>query len=380
MATISCLFIVGAGFSSNAGLPLTDGFTQEILDVEKLGLKGPSRDMVKYFSDFVDKTFGNGSSKPPNTWPTLDDIYTLVDLSANTGHHLGPDYSAANLRTIRRALIVRAIRMLQQRYKRRQKNQDNNWKNLETFFERLKLENTAALSLNWDCVIEQGLARTQHITNFDYGCDARAIRFASNTKNTREVEILSPSNSKSFQILKPHGSINWLYCDACRQIYWLPAKQIELVAQTLFSKRDWETVGRITKKHKTLNPSCPQCASKALGSRFATFSFRKALDFPMHAATWKRAEALLREAKTWIFFGYSMPWADFEFKHLLKRVELSRKKKPNIILITGGSGAEITVKTYKAFFGSGTKPARIYFHKGLTEDVIETMAEHGALR
>jgi hypothetical protein len=276
------------------------------------------------------------------------------------------------------AVPGKPIRMLQYRYRERKDAPDEKWKMLETLLKRLNLQATAVLSLNWDCVVERGLARTQGVDYFDYGCDARAAVFAK--------DKLAPKNDKgstSFQLLKPHGSINWLYCDACRQLYWLPPNQTEQVAQTLFRKRDWTTVATATKasaKSTTLNPPCPDCGSYALGTRLATFSYRKALDFPMHAATWRRAEVLLREAETWIFFGYSMPGADFEFKHLLKRVELSRKKKPHIVLVTGGDGATITKTTYENFFGSDKYAPRAYHFDGLTAAVIKDLTGIGVLR
>jgi hypothetical protein len=65
------------------------------------------------------------------------------------------------------------VRMLYYNYRRRSGSPDENWNNVETFLSRLKLEETSVLSLNWDCVIEQGLARTQGVDNFEYGCDAR---------------------------------------------------------------------------------------------------------------------------------------------------------------------------------------------------------------
>lgn len=371
MATISHLFIVGAGFSFNAGLPLAGDFTKAMLDVKNLKLGGPSNDIVKHLSAFVETTFGNGTTAQSEEWPALEDIFTLVDLSANSGHHLGSHYSAAALRTVRRALIVRFIRMLQQCYRKRKNQPDKNWITLEAFLQHLNLKKTAILSLNWDSVIEQGLERTQNVENFDYGCDARAITFAG-----KKIKLIDKTDSKSFRLLKPHGSINWLYCDTCREIYWLPPSQIERVAQTLFSERDWAEIGKGKKQHTILQPSCPLCRSKALGTRLATFSYRKALDFPMHASTWRRAEALLREAETWVFFGYSMPGADFEFKHLLKRVELSRKEKPHIILVTGGAGAKAAQETYRNFFGSGSiKP----YSNGVTSKLLQDLTHLGAL-
>jgi hypothetical protein len=98
----------------------------------------------------------------------------------------------------------------------------------------------------------------------------------------------------------------------------------------------------------------------------------------MYAATWRQAEILLRDARTWIFIGYSLPAADFEFKYLLKRVELSRKKKPDIIVITAGNDARATVDRYTHFFGIGQTP-RIYHVDGLSDDALTQLAEVGAL-
>ena len=69
-------------------------------------------------------------------------------------------------------------------------------------------------------------------------------------------------------VLKPHGSVNWLYCDVCRDIFWVDPEQPERVAQTLFGVKDWKAIG--TAGH-ALEPECPRCTAKSLGTRFATF-------------------------------------------------------------------------------------------------------------
>ena len=92
------LFILGAGFSHNAGLPLAGEFTKRLLTTGQ-DEENTSRRIVEYLRNFVDTTFANGARTEPENWPPLEDIFTLVDLSANTGHHLGPRFSPADLRT-----------------------------------------------------------------------------------------------------------------------------------------------------------------------------------------------------------------------------------------------------------------------------------------
>lgn len=361
----SNLLILGAGFSFNAGLPLASDFTRALLNVRKLSLDGPSANQVKFLRSFVDQVFGEGKSRSAKEWPELEDIFTLVDLSANTGHHLGPAYAAADLRVVRRAILVRMTRMLSQAYKQKQRTPDAAWGKLEQLFEGFDASTTAVLSMNWDTVFEQGVARTQNIRNVDYGCNASGLQFKGGTLEERAQD------GEALHILKPHGSVNWLYCDACRETFWVPPSQTERVAQTLFRKRDWDIVLKASKvaPPKTLSPHCPHCKSDSLGTRFATFSYRKALDFPMHAASWRTGEAYLKKTVDWVFLGYSIPAADFEFKHLLKRVQLTEKLRPDITLITGGIDADITVQRFRKFFGD-VAGQRFEFTNGLDDDAL----------
>jgi hypothetical protein len=234
--------------------------------------------------------------------------------------------------------------------------------------------------MNWDMVIERGVAAQQNIELVDYGNNARAAKFSSGDL-TRPRSV---PDAEKLHLLKPHGSINWLYCDACREVFWVPPAETELVAQTLFQLRDWHAVlGQPPRMAppKSLQPHCPHYKSQSLGTRIATFSFRKALDFPMHAATWSTAETHLKGASDWIFFGYSMPAADFEFKYLLKRVQLTERPPPDITVIAGGdrTAATETINRYKKFFGD-LAGERHYFMDGLTPEVLDHLRRIEALR
>jgi hypothetical protein len=371
------LLFVGAGFSANAGLPLASSFTAELLNTNRLNLDGPSNALVRFISGFVDANFAEGRTAEPEDWPELEDVFTLVDLSANSGHHLGK-YSASDLRLVRRALLVRMIRMLSQAYGRKQRRRDTSWHLLERFFNAFDETRTAVLSMNWDTVIESGLARAQGIERIEYGCDAKYALFSSNGR-VREESITS---NRAVHLTKPHGSVNWLYCDSCRDVFWFSPSNCYKVAEVLFREHDWKAVKKITgltQAHKTRTPSCPHCGVVALGTRFATFSYRKALDFPVHAASWRTGERHMRDAANWVFFGYSMPSADFEFKYLLKRVQLAERIRPTITVITGGTGADQTVKRFEQFFGD-VSGERFYFRDGLTDKVLNHLLEIGVMR
>lgn len=373
----SNLLIVGAGFSNNAGLPLANRFTVELLKTTSLNPNGPSRAQVKFLRQFVDRTFGEGSMRSAHEWPELEDVLTIIDLSANTGHHLGAAYAASDLRTVRRAILVRMMRMLEQRYKAASRSRDDQWQTLENFFQNFDADRCAVLSMNWDTVIERGLKRTQNVEHIDYGCDAHPARFEAG-----ELKLKRLRKPAVLRLIKPHGSINWLYCDACRETFWVPPDQVESVAQTLFGEKDWRVLKEaklFTKPPKTLNPACPHCASHALGTRFATFSYRKALDFPMHTGSWRAAENDLKQSAHWVFIGYSMPGADYEFKQLLKRVQLSEPIRPTITLITAGTGGADTITRFEKFFGK-VDEERFYFGNGFDSAALDHLRDLGVLR
>lgn len=360
------LVIVGAGFSFNAGLPLAGGFTKELLNLEHLRIDGPSARQVAYLQRFAERVFGEGLLRSADDWPDLEDIFTLVDLSANTGHHLGPDFSASDLRIVRRTIIVRMIRMLKQAYARRQAEPNENWNALETFFRDFRADISAVLSLNWDTVFEEGMERTRDIRNVDYGSQAQPAKYQGSKLANRRV------GGETLHLLKPHGSINWLYCDACRESFWVPPSDIEKVAQTLFRTQDWSVLPKLnSEKPATIrSPECLHCNTRSLGTRFATFSYRKALDFPMHSASWRTAETYLKNSADWVFIGYSMPPADFEFKHLLKRVQLTEGERPDITVITGGKDGEDTITRFKKFFGD-VPGKRFFFTEGLSAEALK---------
>jgi hypothetical protein len=373
------LFIVGAGFSRYAGLPLTNDFTMKLLDVAQFQEGGPSALTVRFLRQFVYDVFDHKTEAAAAVWPQLEDIFTLIDLSANTGHHLGPKYSPSDLRTVRRALIVRIIRMLRQTYTKAKRQRAEKWQSLETFFSMIDPDRCAFISMNWDTVIEQGMYK-QKVKEFDYGCDAKHIEF-----DEASLRRADSKSKKSLQVIKIHGSANWLYCDACRTTFWVDPDSTLNVADQLFRDTDWKTVEKhIGEAYKYVGKwqalACPLCSAQALGTRFATFSYRKALDFPMYEQSWLTVARLLREASTWTFIGYSLPPADYEFKHLLKYVQLTRSTPPHLVLISGGAGAHETQKSYQKFFGPQLRASAVsYFKDGFSTEAIDHLKSIGAL-
>jgi hypothetical protein len=387
---IKTLFVVGAGFSHYAGLPLTYKFTDALLEARS-HTAGPSRSLVEFLSSFIHDAFGHSSTAPAKYWPALEDIFTCVDLSANSGHHLGPNFTPADLRTVRRALLARIILMLHQTLRNPHKRNRDDWRQLNQLFDRLDSSEVGFISMNWDTVIERKLGRTR-AEWFDYCCDAQGAFFPEDgdAPIPAPLPIRRQVVDSAVPIIKIHGSMNWLYCDNCRELFWVQPDDEWRVAGQLVRERDITCMIKVLSRRRggirttpelfqATNWHCP-CSDKAfLSTRVATFSYRKALEFPMFQKSWLAAERLLQTAASWVFIGYSLPAADFEFKYVLKRAQLSRSSLPKFVVITGGTKEDVerTYTNYQRFFGSKIKRygrAKNFFAKGLSEDAIQQIA------
>jgi hypothetical protein len=362
------IYIVGAGFSKHAGLPLQSDFTEALL-APRSDKAHPMHSLVKHLGKFVHDGFDHNVKAKARFWPNLEDVFTNIDLAANTGHHLGSLHAPSSLRTVRRALLSRMMLMLHEKYAEAESNKTQEWRKLDNLFGQLDTDRSAFISLNWDTVIERRLTERRKINNFDYGCGAKAAAFG-NSGNVISKRDFS-EDSKRVKVVKIHGSVNWLYCDNCRQLYWFTPDQAIPVAMQLVTPREGK--GFDLDQKACARWRCNNCTDVPLTTRIATFSFLKALDFPMFERSWLSAEDLLRKADKWIFIGYSLPAADYEFKHLLKRVQLSRKKRPEFVVITGGSKEDYasTYANYQRFFGRKIKKGENVFWKGLSQKAID---------
>jgi hypothetical protein len=92
----------------------------------------------------------------------------------------------------------------------------------------------------------------------------------------------------------------------------------------------------------------------------------------MFQKSWYSAERILRSAANWIFIGYSLPGADFEFKYLLKRIQLSRPNLPRFVVVSGGGRAatQKTYEHYQRFFGRQIKKNENFFRNGLDGEAL----------
>lgn len=329
--------ILGAGFSKNAGLPVQSEIPQFII---KNTIDNEFEVAVSNIIEtFIKDVF---NSKDSNTMPEIDDIFTNIDMSTISGHHLGIDYSPLKLSAVRKYIVYRVFDILEKKY-----NYSNQVIKLLSSLITCG-DDVSFIILNWDTVLENCILSLYPQIDINY-CNG-AIAWG----NTRESE-----NEEGIKILKVHGSSNWLYCDNCRTLFYDLYGSIPLIQKVGFEKLDLEmfcetrSLNNNVKSNILNNVKCSICDNR-ISSHIATFSYRKSFKANTFSNVWNEAEKQLSNSQRWVFIGYSLPEADYEFKHLLKISELKLRNKKteklnvDVVLLNSTN----TITKYKKFFGS----------------------------
>jgi NAD-dependent SIR2 family protein deacetylase len=337
MARPKIALIVGAGFSCEAGLPSTKQIVESFLKTPQNGELDHriETEISKHLKEFWKYAFNyNGRSDKPS----LEDHFTVLDLAANTGRNIGPEYPPKKLRAIRRLSIHRVFQILDL-----PKGRDSGaiQQALSVLYEDSEPQ---IISTNWDIVAENRM-RERRIPYW-YGLPVEDL-------NGREMPC------EGITLLMLHGSANWIYCDSCRRLYaGQPANEKAALRALIYIDTDDfrelcpenEAVVKLVSEIPRQPKHCVHCGNR-LGARIATFSYRKEVSIPQFQAIWQRAFDILRDSDSWLFIGYSLPEADFEFRHLLKSAEkASRSYQPKRIWVIVKDDCD-AARRFRRFFG-----------------------------
>jgi len=298
--------ILGAGFSCEAGLPSTRKIVETFLESPRNGELDPQIEeeislQLRKFWKYAFNFDGHGEL------PSLEDHFTVIDLAANTGRNIGPEYTPRKLRAIRRLSIHRVFQILDLKYQHSVA--------IEQLLRSLgHVTEVAVVSTNWDIVVENHLRSLP--APYWYGLPV---------ENLEGIE----TPSSGMKLLMLHGSANWIYCDSCRRLYAGQSDDGKAALRTLIyidtddfrelCPANKAVIGLLFKTPRQPK-KCLHCENR-LGARIATFSYRKEVSIPQFQTVWQQAYSVLRDSDTWLFIGYSLPEADFEFRHLLKSAE-----------------------------------------------------------
>lgn len=338
------VFILGAGFSYDAGIPLQGELLSTILDYNFPDKLDEHRKPVV---DFIKNVFGLKKSQSKDL--ALEDIYTPLHQSISKNEYL-KKYSPEELKKIENSLNLLISHVIDEGREGFSSNSEYVNAFIELLINNKRKKTTdhfSVFSLNWDILLDKRIFT--EINNegvIDYACHCVGFR---------EDRMLPPLVAKerglfTIKLLKLHGSLNWVTCPKCRRLF--------------VNKRGKEGMRSFEEKL-----DCRFCRGVKLNAALLLPSFKKDFEKFHFQSIWNQAAIELSEATKIVFMGYSFPLADYDFRSLItKHVG---KVKVDVVLKSSDEKENEEEKRYKGYFGD--KIQRIYYD-GVADYITNHMA------
>ncbi|KGD69322.1 hypothetical protein [Flavobacterium aquatile] len=358
------VFILGAGFSIDAGAPLQSNIVEEIFKLNSSKSYLFDQNKIEQFKLFLNETMyiqeDLHSSIP------LEDIFTPLDrcIADNISFRNLDVVKVKEIREIVYYLIGLTLKeLLTHNVEKEYINKfakhlfDNCIDRKDLGYKNPDTDKVAVISTNWDILLDNSL--NQLINNYIQQTQKKAVvdyccHISSHDEHNHNIkpglEILGQGGF-NIKLLKLHGSYNWLQCPRCLRVY--------------INFNEKLVVSQFKQKVK-----CRHCHSNfgthdshILISNLIMPTFLKDFSNPQYKLIWQNAGVELSEATKIVFIGYSLPQADFEMRQLLSRMI---REDAEIEVVTRGPSNKKSTKElkerYEVFFGK-RKPK--FFYSGV---------------
>ncbi|WNM57329.1 hypothetical protein [Candidatus Nitrospira allomarina] len=321
------VFILGAGFSLDAGAPTQASLMAEAFRLyrEDRSLFDPERfeDFKKFLLNQLNVSEGNLSKV------ALEDIFTPLDrcLSENSqfrGIGLG---QIMKVRESVFYVVGQTIHLILERTGKSKNYIDlfadylTKESSVRSGYKYKRADPVSVISTNWDILLDTSIYRSirddSHDGVVDYCCYISSL--------DKSDESIKPGLEKlgqggfNVKLLKLHGSLNWLQCPRCMRLY------------ARFSGKEamYNFINPMPCRHCDTNFPEEQ-GNHLLVSNLIMPTFIKDLSNPQYKIIWQNAGIEISEATRIVFIGYSLPSADFEMRQLLSRM---MRKNTNIEVV-----------------------------------------------
>lgn len=275
-----CVYVVGAGFSAGLGYPLTSDLLFRLWERIDDGLKRRLGKVIR----FHHPGFGpDRFASFPNVEQLLSEMLVNEQLFDASRQYEG-NFKRADLQKLQKELLLEIAGWFHEISKAREPvGTRMAW--LKQFQERVRNENAAIISFNWDLELDRLL--------FEDDLNSSSYGFSGNVSNK---PIL----------LKPHGSLNWFEEEHGK--FLTDSKRVEI-----FSSQGKDAVyaflefrAPISQRDRTYTPLIIPPV------------YLKNFEKPVFKALWRNCTSVLSTAKRIVVLGYSMPSADLHAQFIMR--------------------------------------------------------------
>jgi hypothetical protein len=342
---------LGAGASKTFGYLLTRELLPEIfrelrnaefLSGYDTGAASSARRSRRLLKEYLRQLLPGKSLRRGNL-PLVTSLLSIIDYSIATGQLLLPERSLTQTREARRLLERAILEVLGED----EDFTDESWDALvemsrmvSTLRKRTPGAPLALITTNYDRAADVIAFESTGVIsdNEDWDADsvARKVDFGfgwMDAKNVDPPHYHPRPTSPAVELLKLHGSTNWLRCPLCENIYVNPSGPV------------WIQAYRPAVDSRN---SC-HCSATQLDVQIVSPSFVREMREPNLLGIWKTALDALRQAEEWVIIGYGFPDEDLGVRALFTRAYGSRTRRPHITVVQQDESA---LPRYDAFFDS----------------------------
>jgi hypothetical protein len=186
------------------------------------------------------------------------------------------------------------------------------------------------ISTNYDIEVEQELYARLGYNVFD------RVDFGMSVRDPGSGTVYVRPDAARVAVYKLHGSLNWLRCDLCDNVYVNPVGGVAYLSFLL---------GDDAERHKAENPWLSRleagganqchCGYRPLRHVIVAPSFVRDVRDPILMEIWRNAVEALRVADEWIIVGYSLPPEDVAIRSMLLRAYQGRdtEARPHVTVV-----------------------------------------------
>lgn len=247
----------------------------------------------------------------------------MVDIALEKEEDFSSSLNTQKLNLIRDSLIYSIAKLIDIALKDRGKYHDPFVNNLFNLDEKI-WRKVSFINLNYDILLDNALVRLYETKELylDYGIDFRNFVAPVSRNQAERREFIQnvedwyiPQKDQSVLLLKPHGSLNWLYCPTCNTI---KTTKTEKGGLRIYDTQEICGHDESLQKILIVPPTWGKIYDNSHLTRIAA-----------------KTDEILRKAKIVYFVGCSLSDVDIKLKYLFKRAlyEPAMNLAPKIIAI-----------------------------------------------
>lgn len=309
------IIILGAGASADSGAPLMSNFLDKAEDLLSSNIDPRTKECIKKVFHLLDE-MQKVHSKSRLDLNNIETVFGAIEM-AQIIKRLG-DINPSEIPDYRRAIVKLIVRTIEQSMNFEYENSfiyaPGSYKSLMAYISKEKESFRTIISFNYDLGIDTAVHRAGYKVRYGF-------------------EEASPETN-AFNVLKLHGSINWISSQDDTTIYpYYPEWYLNDFGMSGSRSVRGKTKFDITNNLQLINQHNPNLSNIKYEPVIVPPTWNKTGYHGTLSHIWGKAAEKLSQAKRIFVFGYSLPESDSFFRYLFALGTLSSTRIRNIVVV-----------------------------------------------